>query len=116
MPLNRRRIASASVAFNTAGGVATLCTLPVGAVVLRAWVHVTTAFDAGTTNVLTLGHTSDDDAYLAAADVTEGSANVSTAKGPFAPETAVRTVQVKYAQTGTAATAGAAKAYVEYAA
>jgi hypothetical protein len=110
----RRRIAKASIAFNTAGGATTICEVPAGGVVLAVWAHVRTAFNAGTTNVVIVGHADDDDAYLAAADVSEGSAGISVAKGPFVPETAKRTVQVKYTQTGTAASTGAADAYVEY--
>lgn len=85
----------------------------VGDVVINAWVDVTEAFDAGTTNVLTLGDGTAADKYLAAADVTEGSTGVTPAggAGPFAAETAAGTLTATYAQTGTAATAGSAVVY-----
>ena len=89
--------------------------VPAGAVVLRVWAQVLEAFNAATTNVLIVGHAADDDAYLAAGDVTEGTPGASAAKGPFAAETAARTIQAKYSQTGTAATTGIARVFVEYA-
>lgn len=87
--------------------------LAIGDVVILAWADVTEAFDAGTTNVLTLGDGTDDDKYLAAADITEGATGVTPAdgQGPFAAETAAGTLTATYAQTGTAATAGAATVY-----
>ena len=91
--------------------------VPAGAVVLRVWAEVLEAFNAATTNVLIVGHAADDDAYLVAADVTEGTPGVYPAggKGPFAAETAARTIQAKFSQTGTAATTGIARVFVEYA-
>lgn len=89
-------------------------TIPLGAIVLRAWAEILTVFNAGTTNVLVLGHAAADDAYLAAADVNEAAVGASAAKGPFAAETAARTIQAKYTQTGTAATTGKARVFVEY--
>jgi len=87
--------------------------LEVGDVVIQAWVQVTTAFNAGTTNVLTLGDGNTADKYLAAADVTEGTPGVypTGGKGPYAAETVARTLTATYAQTGTAATTGAARVY-----
>lgn len=106
-------IAEAEITF--ADSTQDVVDVPAGAVVLRVWAEVLTAFNAGTTNVLIVGHAADDDAYLAAADVNEAAAGASAAKGPFAAETAARTIQAKYTQTGTAASAGRARVFVEYA-
>lgn len=88
-------------------------TLAVGDVVIQCWAEVVTAFNAATTNVLTVGDGTTADKYLAAADVTEGAAGVYPAggKGPFAAEIAAGTLRATYAQTGAAATAGSARVY-----
>lgn len=88
-------------------------TLAAGDVVVQAWAQVTTAFNAGTTNVITLGNGSTADKFLAAADVTEGSTGVTPTggKGPFTAETGAGTLRATYAQTGTAASAGVARVY-----
>lgn len=87
--------------------------LAIGDVVVQAWAQVTTAFNAATTNVITLGDGTDGDKYLVAADVTEGTPGVYPAggAGPFAAETTAGTLTATYAQTGTAATTGAAMVY-----
>lgn len=87
--------------------------LAVGDVVVACWAEVLTAFNAGTTNVLTLGDGDTDDKYLAAADVTEGTPGVypTGGKGPFAAETVAGSLTTTYAQTGTAATTGSARIY-----
>lgn len=87
--------------------------LAAGEIVVSCWVEVLTAFNAGTTNVLTLGDGTTADKYLAAGDITEATPAVypTGGKGPFVAEAAATTINVKYVQTGTAATTGAAKAY-----
>lgn len=116
---DRPVVVAADIAFNTAGAAAgiALGTIPAGSVVTRAWFEVLTAFNAATTNVITVGYTGNLSAYLGAADVTEGTPGVTPAggKGPFAAETADRDLVVAYTQTGTAATTGTGRAYVEYA-
>jgi hypothetical protein len=106
-----QRLVSAPIVFGSTA--VALGDLAVGDVVISAWVQVTTAFNAGTTNVITLGDGNTPDKYLAAADVTEGTPGVypTGGKGPFAAETVARTLTATYAQTGTAATTGAARAY-----
>lgn len=105
------RLVSAALVFGNS--TVALETLAAGDVVVHAWVDVTTVFNAGTTNVITLGDGTTANKYLAAADVTEGSTGVTPAggKGPFAAETAAGTLTATYAQTGTAATTGAARVY-----
>lgn len=106
------RLVSGTVTFTTP--TVDLETLAVGDVVFRAWAQVTTAFNALTTNVVTLGNGVTVDKFLAAADVNEAAAGVSPAGGvgPFTAETVAGTLRVTYAQTGTAATAGSARVYV----
>lgn len=92
--------------------------LPVGATVIRRGVVVSTAFDAGSTNVLDIGTGADPDGL--ASDMALGTAGVITAGselatsddvGPYAVDTEIfATVDL----TGTAATAGVARAWVEY--
>jgi hypothetical protein len=105
------RLVSAAITYSQSS--VDLDTLAVGDVVVRCWAQVTTAFNAGTTNVLTLGDGTTGNKYLAAADVAEGTPGVSPAGGvgPFVAETAAGTLRASYAQTGTAATTGAARIY-----
>lgn len=105
------RLVSATILFSQS--TVDLESLAVGDVVVQAWAEVTTAFNAGTTNVLTLGNGVTANKFLAAGDVTEGSTGVTPAggAGPFTAETVAGTLRATYAQTGTAATTGAARVY-----
>jgi hypothetical protein len=103
----------ASVAFNTfligTAGKVPLGTLPAGAIVTHAIVKVTAAFNAATTNVLTVGTADDDDAVLGAADFDETVAGTTLTFAAAGYKVSVATpLFIKYAQTGTAATTGAA--------
>lgn len=107
--------------FDTAGiggatGV-TFGTLPAGSIVLRTSAIVFTAFNAGTTNTLTVGAGGVDGSLLAsgvftAAVGTKGP-QVGTVSGAN-PTTADQAVFARYVQAGTAATTGRAMVYVEY--
>ena len=88
--------------------------IPAGAVITRVWAEILTAFNGGTTNVLTVGVTGTQEKYLAAADIAEGTPGASAAKGPYAAEAAAVTVKAFYSQTGTAATTGKARIFVEF--
>lgn len=95
-------------------GVATgvkLCDLPANIVVTRAVAIVKTAFNAGTTNVLTVGANDDIDDILGSSDITEGTAGTYN-KQTFAEYSKKKTVKAKFTQTGTAATAGSAEIYL----
>lgn len=107
------------VAYNTPGigsGIK-FGALPADSVFIGAFIDVTTAFNAATTNVLTIG------TDASAVDAFDASAIAETAGSqlvfPIAAFTCARTAEtplyVKYAQTGTAATAGAATIVVLYA-
>lgn len=107
------RLVSALLEFDSAGGAVELEDLAAGDVIISAWAEVLEAYNAGTTNVVTLGDGTTGDKFLAAGDVTEGSLGVTPAggKGPFAAEAAAGTLTATYAQSGTAATAGSARIY-----
>jgi hypothetical protein len=94
-------------------------TLPAGAQILDIVVNVTAAFNAGTTNVLTLGSTSTATQYIAAGDLDEtatGAVRIAptAAWGSASKPSTDTDVYVKYAQTGTAGTAGAATFVLTY--
>ena len=93
--------------------------LPAGALIIGTDVYVGAAFNAATTNVVTVGTNAT--AYnniVATADVdettvalTKGIKPTGTALGPLAADTQVF---VMYTQTGTAATAGVATVVISY--
>ena len=89
-------------------------TIPSGAVISDVVVNIETAFDAGTTNVLTVGNSSDDDAYLAAGDVTETATGLTRYSGKGVVLSADTELLVQFVETGTAATAGKAQVIVEF--
>jgi hypothetical protein len=90
--------------------------LPAGAQITQALARVRTTFNAGTTNVLTVGtNAASYDNIFAAADIAEGSAANNAA--PLANLQEVLTeadVFVKYTQTGTAANQGKAVIHIAY--
>lgn len=94
--------------------------LPKGAIITSTSVHVATAFNAGTTNVLTVGtNASAYNNIVAGNDVDETAAGVitnaikptGTALGPLAADARVF---VTFTQTGTAATTGSAIVLIHY--
>lgn len=91
-------------------------TLEAGAVPLRATVIINTAFNAGTTNVLSLGSTADDDGLITSTNAGAGSTGIKAGTGallgvPLASDT---TYYAKFSETGTAATTGKATMIVEF--
>jgi hypothetical protein len=94
-------------------------TLPKGSLIIGTDVIIATAFNAATTNVLTIGTTAAGTDIVNAAAVTEGTAaatlniapNAATAWAPLAADTQIFAT---FTQTGTAATAGAAYIIVKY--
>lgn len=104
---------------NTSGTQYSMGKLPANAVVLRTVIGITTVFNAATTNVLIVGTSGDDDALVAAAGVDETAVAVTsvvpaTLAGKMSA-TVDTEIFVKYTQSGTAATTGAAWVVVEYA-
>jgi len=93
--------------------VVAIGTLPAGARFVSAKVNVLTAFNAGTTNTLTLGIASDYDYLLA--DGHPDVADSETTGNLLDYEPTVDTiVYARYAYTGTAPTTGKAVAYVTF--
>lgn len=85
--------------------------LPNNIIITRAVAVVNTAFDAGGTNVLTLGTNDDCDNILGSADITEGTTGAYS-KQVFVQAATKAEIKAKYTQTGTDATAGEADIYV----
>ena len=95
--------------------------LPAGAVILRTSVNVVTAFNAGTTNVLSVGIEPTTFADIAAsASIIPGTVGLKVNIEPTAaglasvPLAADSQLGVLYTQTGTPATAGQAVVIVEF--
>ncbi|NJO35725.1 MAG: hypothetical protein HC869_24250 [Rhodospirillales bacterium] len=90
--------------------------LPANAQMTQALARVRTAFNAGTTNVLTVGtNPANYDNIFGTADIAEGAAGNNAA--PFANLQDVQVeadVLVKYTQTGTAASQGKAVIHIAY--
>jgi hypothetical protein len=87
-------------------------TIPHDAVITRVVAKVTDAFDAGTTNVVTVGTSAENaNELLGAGDITEGTEGVYT-KQHFTEVAEKSKLYAKYTQTGTDATAGEAEIYV----
>jgi len=96
----------------------TIATIPAGAQIVDINIDVTTAFDAGTTNTVTVGKTGSAAAFVTATSVgSAGRASVATT-GVYSAWANTGTSDVSaiitYSQTGTAATAGAARVTIVY--
>ena len=108
------------LAYNTTGASSgvQIGTIPANAVILRWVARVTTAFNAGTTNPITVGITATGAEIAASASITSGTAGNYTgapaASGGWAKMSADQAVYCSYIPTGTAASAGAAVIIVEY--
>jgi len=109
---------TATIAYTDTSAV-TIGTLPAGAQIVDVNIDVTTAFNAATTNTVTVGKTGTAAAFVTATSVgTAGRASVATT-GVYSAWANVGTSDVDYAtvtysQTGTAATAGAARVTIVY--
>jgi len=107
------------IKFDTSGAATgiEIGTIPAGSFVGSVTVHVATAFNAATTNVLVVGTAADDDGFAVAAGTLSGATGLKTALfGAQSGDTltADTPVVVKYTQTGTAATAGDAQVLVTF--
>lgn len=109
-------IAEAEITFSAAAARQLIDTLPVGAVILRSWVEVLEAFNATTSNLVTVGTgavgagTADD----ILPNVTEGTPGVYTGNGPMAALTAETEVYVYYTPGAADASTGKARAFIEW--
>jgi hypothetical protein len=109
------------IAYDTTGigstGTVKVGTLPSGAIVEKVQVKVTEVFDAGTTNPLDVGTSSDEDCLVdsTASDVDlTATGSTFVLRGSDETFSADTAIYVTYAQTGTAATQGAAEVIIFY--
>lgn len=103
----------AAVAYNSlevgTAGKFPLGTLPAGAIITGILATVSVAFNAATTNVLTVGTAASDASIVGADDLNEGAIGSTLSFASVGTKVSVDTpLFIKYAQTGTAASAGAA--------
>ena len=106
-----------TVAYTDSAAV-TIGTIPANAQIMDINIDVTTAFNAATTNTVTVGKSGSAAAYVASTSVgSAGRANVATT-GVYSAWADVGAAEVPvtatYAQTGTAATAGAMRITIVY--
>lgn len=111
------QVLSKPIAFSDgATAVVTVGRLPAKALVINAGVVVTTAFNAGTGNVLDIGTTADPDGF--ATDIALGTigriAGDEFATSDDLYSTGETDITATLALTGTAATAGAGIVFVEF--
>lgn len=115
---NVTHVISKTVNFNDTGIASGVVfgTIPAGALILRSGGVVETAFNAATTNVLTIGLEDDSgfDNLSTSSTFTEGTPGGYSAIAGLAPLSANKDVVVSFTQTGTPATTGKAHVFVEY--
>ena len=97
--------------FGTAA-VQNVVVLPEGSLVIRAFVLVTTAYNSATTATLSVGDAVTPARYGAGIDLKTTGRKALTPTGLITAAKAP--VTATFAQTGAAATAGAARVYIEY--
>jgi hypothetical protein len=105
------------VAYNTAGsGVGVeIGTIPAGSFVDTPIINVETAFNAGTTNTVTVGSAGTPALLASSADVAPTATGYKTGSGAGRGNiTADTPVVVTYTQAGTAATAGVVDVLIRY--
>jgi uncharacterized membrane protein len=95
-----------------------IATIPVNSQIVDINIDVTTAFNAATTNTVTVGKTGSAAAFVASTSVgSTGRASVATT-GVYSAwadtGTSDISATITYSQTGTAATAGAARVTIVY--
>ncbi len=92
--------------------------LPAGAIITDTSVYVGAAFNAGTTNVITVGLGPSANTIVASGQVTPGTTGLTNAIIPtgnaLGPLASDLQVNVAYTQTGAAATAGSAVVMIKY--
>lgn len=118
-PLQMVHYLRREVNFNTNGiadGVAINAKLPAGAEILFTQVKIKTAFNAASTNVLTVGtNASSYNDLINSTDVDEGSTGGTVSyRGMDVTVTNPTSVFIKYTQSGTAATTGKAVVIVAF--
>lgn len=100
------------------GSAVTIGTIPANAQIVDINIDVTTAFNAGSSNTITVGKSGSAAAFVASTSIgSAGRASVATT-GVYSAWADVGSAEVPvtatYAQTGTAASAGAARVTIVY--
>lgn len=113
----RKRVTFADTGISGGSTVKFSNAIPANAFITETYVDVEAAFNAATTNVLTVGtNSATTNNIVAAGDVNEASAQMFVVAGVGVLDTSTPLdVYVKYTQTGTAATTGAATIVIAYA-
>jgi hypothetical protein len=106
-----------TIAFSNTAAVS-IGTLPANAQIVDIYIDTTTAFNAATTNTVTVGKTGTANAFVTATSVTSlGRASVATT-GTYSAwadtGSAELDATVTFSQTGTAATTGAARVTIVF--
>jgi len=107
-----------SVTFGANGSTTTVGTLPAGAQIINIFIDTITAFNAGTTNTISIGTSGSPTLFVTATSVTAlGRQSVATT-GNYGNWVNIGTSDVTiiatYNQTGTVATTGAAQITIVY--
>lgn len=106
-----------TIAFSNATAVS-IGTIPANAQIVDINIDTTTAFNAGTTNTVTVGKTGSAAAFVAATDVASVGRESIATTGVYSAWATVGTndvdATVTFTQTGTAATTGAARVTIVY--
>lgn len=113
-------IAQAEITVSDAAARVLICTLPPNSVLLDSWVEVVTAFNAGTSNTLTvgtgvIGAAEADDIVATVTEGTPGVYNGVGAGAPLAVVAAATDVYLYYTPGATGGTTGKAWGFVHYA-
>lgn len=112
-------IAEAEITKSDAAARQLICKVPAGAVILSAWVEVLEAFNAGTSNLVTVGYGAiaagtADDFVATVTEATPGVYGQATPGLPFAALATETDVYVYYTPGATGATAGKARAFIVF--
>ena len=98
--------------FDAAGSTEVAVEIPQNAIVVGGYVNITTAFDSGTSDALTVGDGDDADRYAAGVDAQATGATDLTVTG-YKYDTA-DSVDITFTPNGTAATQGEGELVVQY--
>jgi hypothetical protein len=106
-----------TIAYTNSSAV-TIATLPANSQIVDVNIDVTTAFDAGTTNTIAVGKTGSAAAFVAATGVSSAGRASVASTGVYSAwadsGSSDVSVTATFAESGTAATAGAARVTIVY--
>lgn len=102
----------------TSGTGLAFCTLPVGSVVMGGVIGITTNWNSGTSAVIEVGDSTDPNRYAGQDNLLSAGDEYYAIDGPtthkFVITSALDDILIEVTETGTAATAGAGYAILEY--